>query len=41
MTADQMAIFQASTQPTLTASPGTYPLVNAAELAVAKMAQTR
>ncbi len=41
MTADQIAIFQASTQPTLTASPGTYPLVNAAELALAKMAQTR
>ncbi|MGC9197772.1 MAG: FAD-dependent oxidoreductase [Acidobacteriaceae bacterium] len=39
MTADQIAIFQMSTQPTLTASPGTYPLVNAAELAIMKMAK--
>ncbi|MFP5204634.1 MAG: FAD-dependent oxidoreductase [Acidobacteriota bacterium] len=40
MTADQIAIFQMSTQPTLTASPGTYPLVNAAEQAIAKMAKS-
>jgi NADPH-dependent 2,4-dienoyl-CoA reductase/sulfur reductase-like enzyme len=39
MTADQVAIFQMSTQPTLTASPGTYPLVNAAEAAIDNMAR--
>ena len=36
MTADQMATFQLGTHPLLTASPVAYPIVNAAELAIAR-----
>jgi len=36
MTADQMATFQLGTHPLLTASPVAYPIVNAAELAIAQ-----
>ncbi len=37
MTAEDMAMFQTGTHPALTASPIAYPLVNAAELAIAEM----
>ncbi|MFC1462640.1 FAD-dependent oxidoreductase [Verrucomicrobiota bacterium] len=37
MTAEDMAMFQTGTHPALTASPIAYPLVNAAELAIAQM----
>lgn len=37
MTAEDMAMFQTGTHPALTASPVAYPLVNAAELAIAEM----
>jgi hypothetical protein len=37
MTADQIATFQMGTHPLLTASPVAYQLVNAAEIALAKM----
>lgn len=37
MTAEDMAMFQTGTHPALTASPIAYPMVNAAELAIAKM----
>ncbi len=35
MTADQIAVFQLGTHPLLTASPVAYPVVNAAEMAIA------
>ncbi|MFO7871331.1 MAG: FAD-dependent oxidoreductase [Kiritimatiellia bacterium] len=37
MTAEDMALFQTGTHPALTASPIAYPLVNAAEIAIAAM----
>lgn len=37
MSADAIATFQVATHPTLTASPGTYHLVNAAEMAITQM----
>jgi hypothetical protein len=37
MTADEIATFQMGTHPLLTASPVAYQLVNAAEIALAKM----
>lgn len=37
MTAEDVAMFQTGTHPALTASPISYPLVNAAELAIAQM----
>lgn len=37
MTAEDIAVFQTGTHPMLTASPVAYPLVNAAEMAIAKM----
>ncbi|MGC9293432.1 MAG: FAD-dependent oxidoreductase [Acidobacteriaceae bacterium] len=37
MSADAIAAFQVSTHPTLTASPGTYHLMNAAEMAIIQM----
>jgi hypothetical protein len=37
MTADQIACFQMGTHPLLTASPVAYQLVNAAEMALARM----
>ncbi|MFW5996911.1 MAG: NAD(P)/FAD-dependent oxidoreductase [Lentisphaeria bacterium] len=37
MTAEDIAIFQTGTHPALTASPISYPLVNAAEMALGKM----
>lgn len=37
MTAEDVAVFQTGTHPALTASPIAYPLVNAAELAIAQM----
>jgi hypothetical protein len=37
MQADDVATFQTGTHPALTASPVSYPFVNAAEAAVAKM----
>jgi 6-phosphofructokinase len=37
MTADEIATFQMGTHPALTASPIAYPLVNAAEEAIAGM----
>jgi NADPH-dependent 2,4-dienoyl-CoA reductase/sulfur reductase-like enzyme len=39
MTAEDIALFQLGTHPALTASPVVYHLVNAAELAIAKMAK--
>jgi hypothetical protein len=39
MTAEHIAMFQTGTHPALTASPIAYPLVNAAEMAVAQMAR--
>lgn len=39
MTAEDIAVFQTGTHPMLTASPVAYPLVNAAEMAIAKMRQ--
>jgi hypothetical protein len=37
MTAGDIATFQTGTHPGLTASPIAYPLVNAAEMAIAQM----
>ncbi len=37
MTAEEIAVFQTGTHPALTASPIAYPLVNAAEIAIAEM----
>jgi NADH oxidase (H2O2-forming) len=37
MTAEQIAMFQIGTHPALTASPIAYHIVNAAEMAIAKM----
>ena len=40
MTAEDIAIFQTGTHPALTASPIAYPLVNAAEMALGRMASS-
>lgn len=39
MTAEDIAMFQTGTHPALTASPISYPMVNAAEIAIQQMAQ--
>ena len=40
MTAEQIAVFQTGTHPALTASPIVYPLVSAAEMAIAQMSKS-